>query len=441
MKPEKVFKRYDIRGRYPEELNEEFAERLGMSLGEFAKTDNRFKPVIVVCRDNKDTSGPLKEYLINGVTSTGVKVVDLGVGPTDYAAYGGKELDAISVQVTSSHMPLDFNGFKFMYPEGNGFINKDLNKVKDLFRENRFDEGSGEVDEQDFLVSYIDDLEGFAENLGLDWSGKEVVVDCLGGSTLPVVPRVLESLGAEVHVIDFEEESQSLDNYKPYKNPPNPTEEQLSVLKRVVDEQGADLGLSFDLDGDRVTLYHRDGFVSGDEVFSIFAKILDGDVVGSIDTSGRVKEVASSRDSELFLTRVGDPFVMDEAVERDVELAGEPNGHYSFLDFVPYNSGSLAGIILAGLDLEQIREALPSRSIYRDSIEVEDKKEAMEKVKSFVKSEADLLSSLDGFKFIYRDVSVLVRPSGSSPKLRFVLDGEGDMVLESVFEDIRDKIF
>ena len=442
MKPEKVFKRYDVRGKYPEELDEEFAERIGCSVAEFC--NENYGNQVVVCRDNKESSKQLKNSLINGLRCLGVDVVDVGIGTTDYAAYCGKEKGSISVQVTSSHMPLGFNGFKFMYPEGNGFVNEDLNKLEQFFRENEFDkERNGELKENNRSEEYLDSLTSFAEdNFDLVWKDKSVVIDCLGGSSLPFVYRALERLGCDVYCVDIEREGQSLDDFSPYRDPPNPEGSQLDVLKDLVDERDADLGLSFDMDGDRVSVYHDNSLVSGDEVFAILSSINRGSVVGSIDTSSCVGGIVCGRGDDIYYTRVGDPFVLSEALSRDdVSFAGEPNGHYSFLDFVPYNSGCLAGVILAGIDdLADKRSSLLCRKVFRESIIVDDKNDSMRNVEDFVEDEGcKVVSDIDGVKFEYEGSIVLVRTSGSSDKLRFVI--ESDEEPEKVFDKLRKEIF
>lgn len=439
MKPEKVFKRYDIRGLHPEEIDEEFAYRMGRSLASFVKREDRFNNLIVVGKDTKDSSNVLKRRLIDGVVSAGVDVCDVGTGPTDYVAYSGMQEGAVSVQVTSSHMPLEFNGFKFMYPEGNGFLNEDLDRVKNIFRENEFETGSGRVEKASKLENYIEDITDFTQGFDLDWEDKRVVVDCLGGSVLEVVPRVLRYLGCDVICLD--EEHLDGTSVQPYRDPPNPGRDQLGELADVVEDRDADLGLGFDLDGDRVALYHKEGFVSGDEVFALLASLVGGDVVGSIDTSERVINVVDSRNNSFYSTRVGDPFVMDKAVEEGAELAGEPNGHFSLLDFVPYNSGSLAGVVLAGLDLETTRSSVGNREVLRESLKISDKEAYMSKVENFIGSrDLELISTLDGFKFVYKGVNVLVRPSGSSSKVRFVLDGNGETSVSEVFSELSRKI-
>ncbi len=412
MKPEKVFKRYDIRGKYPEELDEEFADLLGKSLGTFVQRN--YPKKVVVCRDNKESSKTLKKSFIKGLKSTGVEIIDIGSGPTDYAAFTGREEDTVSVQVTSSHLPLEFNGFKFMYPEGNGFLNPDLDSVKDRFRNREFSQGTGKVEQYpEALEEYKENLELFARRLSENLD-KKVVIDTLGGATDSLLAETLRAIGA--NVVDLGEEKEE----KPYRDPPNPRPENLKELKAKVDETNADIGLATDMDGDRVTLY-KDGFVDGNKVLAVFSQIFEGDVVASIDTS---KSLEETTEEQVFYTRVGDPFVMDDAIEKDVELAGEPNGHYAFLNFVPYNSGTLSALILAGVDLERYLNKIPEHHSVRESYEVEDKKKRMEAVENRIKEEYKIVSRKDGLKVESPDVRALIRPSGSSPKIRVVTESK-----------------
>ncbi|MFB6241880.1 MAG: hypothetical protein ABEJ36_03700 [Candidatus Nanosalina sp.] len=434
MKPEKVFKRYDIRGEYPEELDEEFAERLGKALGKFCR--EKFSRRIVVCRDNKESSESLKESLIEGLESSGMKIFDIGTGPTDYAAYIGKEHGCVSVQVTSSHMPLSFNGFKLMYPEGNGFVNEDLNEVKELFRSGEFTEDEGLIRDlaSTSMRRYRDDLKMTAMKYGSANIDRKIVVDTMGGATKDVLPELLKGLGADV--IDLSEDRDEM----PYRDPPNPKPENLDELAERFEEEDADLGLATDMDGDRVTVYHGGEFLSGDDVFCILSQLVRGDAVASIDTSGALEDMLEDRNNEVFYTRVGDPFVMDRALEEDVALAGEPNGHYSILEFVPYNSGTLTALILAGTDLDQKTEQIPFYSTQRDIIEVEDKKETMERVREQIRDEYDVISEKDGVKAEVGYSKVLVRPSGSSPKIRVISNATDEDTAEAGLEEVMDLI-
>lgn len=433
MKPDKIFKRYDVRGKFPEELDSQFAYQLGRSIATLNDKEN-FGNSIVVGKDNKESSEELKNNLISGLKDSGIKVIDVGTGTTDYTAFCGVEECCVSIQVTSSHMPLNFNGFKFMYPKGNGFVNEDLNKIEDIFRSKEFIDGEGfSEDKEDFYHDmYKERVLEFLEKFELDFEEK-IIVDTLGGSSEKFVFDLLDSL--EVDFVDLGEDKDGI-----YVDPPNPTEENLESLKEEVESSECSLGISFDLDADRVSVYFdENGFLSGQEVFGLLAKLTKSgeNVVGSIDTSGMVEDVVG--EDNMYYTRVGDPFVMEEALDVDAVLAGEPNGHYSFLDFVPYNSGILAGLILAGLDVGKGLDSLPDYYVGRESFRVEDKVSSMNRILEGVRDDESLeiISEKDGVKFVWNDVSVLVRSSGSSHKIRVVADSEREFSMEDLVSKIK----
>jgi phosphomannomutase len=427
MQPEKVFKRYDVRGKYPEELDEEFFELIGKSLAAFVLENYGEK--IVVCRDNKESSEGLKKNLVEGLTSSGVDVVDAGVGPTDYAAFHGSKRDLVSVQVTSSHMPLDFNGLKFMYPEGNGFVNKDLNELKRIFREREFREGKGKVEEvekpeKDYIQAMKDFLEDFVET-----TDRKLVVDTLGGATTDFLPRILEEVGFKVVNIAGDRE-------RPYYDPPNPKPEILEDMPDQVGENNADMGLATDMDGDRVAVYYEGEWLSGDDLFFIFSQVISGDVVASIDSSDILEEFAE----EVYYTRVGDPFVIDETLKRNAELSGEPNGHYCFPGFVAYNSGTLAAALIASTDVNPRIENIPGMHLEKINVDVKEKEEAMERVEEKVKSRFNVLSDKDGVKFSSGEASALIRPSGSSPVIRIKAESEDKKEAKEIAEEAEEVI-
>jgi len=417
MQPEKVFKRYDIRGKYPEELNEKFAEKLGKSVGTFIQRNDG--STAVVCRDTKETSESMKSSLISGVRSTGVDVIDAGEGPTDYTAFAGNQKDSVSIQVTSSHMAADFNGFKFMYPEGNGFKNPDLNKLKKLFRSESFENGEGGLSEENMHSVYLDEAEKFLNQFDLDFSDN-ITFDTLKGASM--LKELLERLDTDFKKIEREE----------MPDPPNPKPELLDELKARTE----DIGFANDLDADRVTVYYNDRFLTGNELVGVFAQLFEGDLVASADTSEALKQV---NDGEIFFTRVGDPFVMARALEEDVNFAAEPNGHYAFPDFISYSSGTVAAALLAGIDLEAYLEKVPYVEFRRESFSVDEKEEVMEKIGELA-SEFDLISDIDGYKVSDGECMVLARASGSSSKVRLVGESKtGNFELMKSLIDLLEK--
>lgn len=434
MKPEKVFKRYDIRGDYPEEVNEEFARKLGKALGTFASRN--YADTVVVGRDNKESSAELKRSFIEGVNSVGVDILDAGTGTTDYVALTGRKNNVVSVQVTSSHLPLDTNGFKFMYPEGNGFLNPDLYTVQDFFRNEDFETGEGGVEDvsEESRREYIEDMKEFFHRF-FDSIDKKVVVDTLGGAATQFTPRLLEELGAEVVDISAEKGAEH-----PYVDPPNPKPENLAHIEERVEEEDADLAVANDMDADRVAVYSGEEWISGNELFALLSLTIDSDsdVVASIDTSQMLEDVVGQGNGEVHYTRVGDPFVIDKALEVNAELAGEPNQHYCFPEFVPYNSGTLGALLFSAMDLDKNLEQLPDYHTRRINVELENndvKAERMEKVLKRVRQGYRIVSELDGVKFHIGEATVLARPSSRSPVIRIAVEARNEEALEEAVSE------
>lgn len=431
MKPEEVFKRYDVRGSYPEEVDEEFAERLGKALGTFSRRN--YLEQVVVAKDTKDSSESLKDAFVRGVLETGVDVLDAGTGPTDYTAFTGGNDSCISVQVTSSHLPLDTNGFKFMYPEGNGFLNEDLYRVQELFRQENFESGDGElVEMENPREAYFKAIDEYFHR-HFESIGRKVVVDTLGGANREFLPELLESLGAETVNLASGKE-------KPYMDPPNPEPHRLEHVEEEVEKRGADLGIVTDMDSDRVAVYCSGDWLTGDEIFAILAGEIEGNVVASIDTSKMVEEVVEENDGEIYYTRVGDPFVIDRTLEETAALAGEPNGHYCFPEFIAYNSGTLSALVLAALNLEKALDRIPDYYTETGKVKVGDKQERMAAVVEHVMENYNLVSDLDGVKFELGDATTLIRPSGSSPYLRIKTDSQSAKEALDALEEARDII-
>jgi phosphomannomutase/phosphoglucomutase len=412
MKPEKVFKRYDIRGKHPEEIDAEFAQILGKSVGTWALENSTAK--VLVTKDTKDTSKELKQELIKALKSTGVNVFDAGTGPTDYTALNASAHDAVGVQVTSSHLPVEFNGFKLIYPEGNGFVNEDLYEVQDIFRSREFEEQRGSVKEVEsscherYRQRASQYFRKFFE--GID---KTVVYDSMGGAGHIFLPDLLEEFGAEL--ID-------LSKTETVQDPPKPEPENLEHVVQKYEDSNADIALVNDMDADRLAVYHEDEWIDGNELFSVFAQVLQPEnIVASIDTSNILEK---SFEGVISYTRVGDPFVISEALRLGADLSGEPNGHYGFTEFTPYNSGTMAGLLIAASDLRNLRENVPEFANQKKSFNVEDKDEALNRVIEEVGSRYEVVSEVDGVKFKVGEAHVLVRSSGSSQKLRAVSDAE-----------------
>jgi len=422
LKPEEVFKRYDIRGEYPEEIDEDFAELLGKAYGTFSKKNGYRR--VVVANDTKDSSRVLKEKLVSGLKSTGVKALDAGVGPTDYAALIGKENSAFSVQITSSHLAMETNGFKFMYPEGNSLVNEDLHDIQDIFMERKFAEGKGSVENVSDTSKdlYRGEIRKFLNENDLEPSGT-VYLETMSGAGSVFLPEVLEELSVSVKHSD-----QGF-------NPPDPNSHKFSELRESVDDGKSDMGIVTDMDADRSRVYYKGKWLDGTALIAALSEAIEPEkIVASVDTSQKLKDYF---DGEIEYTRVGDPFVLDKTVEAEARLSGEPNNHFAFLDFVPYNSGTVAALIITSIDLESVIEKIPKREEVRESFEVEEKDKVMKDMARYVEENCRMITEKDGIKFALDNSHVLVRKSGTSPKVRLVIDSPNREKAEEVLETVK----
>ncbi|MFB6265760.1 MAG: hypothetical protein ABEI07_01610, partial [Candidatus Nanohaloarchaea archaeon] len=321
-------------------------------------------------------------------------------------------------------------GFKLLHERGNGFSNQELEEVEELFRGGGFESGSGTVMrvQHEFDETYIEKILDRFEEDALE--GLKVVLDAVGGSQR-TAPTLFERLGAEVE--EFE---------RGQRPDPEPGEGNRRGVLEAVKDSRADLGLGYDPDGDRVYVFHPElGWVDGDRVFYLLARIVEPDtVVASIDTSPLLEEV----DAEIEYARVGDVFVSGKGVEVGADLLGEPNGHYAVPDFTWYNSGILSSLLLASRhsDLKGMLEDAEDYTASRYSEEytgVEERDEALSDVKKAVAKNYDVVSTVDGLKFEGEGFTGLVRPSGTSPKIRLVVHSEGGA--DEKAGEVRDKVF
>ena len=421
----KVFERYDIRGKYPEEIDEEFAEKIGRSYAKLILEEG--KDSAVVTRDTKESSQSLMNSLIRGIKGSGLKVLDAGVGPTDYTAFSGMKHNCFSVQVTSSHLPQDFTGFKFMYPAGNSLVNKDLDRIRMNYSEENFEQGNGKVDdiEEESKNAYIDAAIAFLEAHELT-PRKTVYLETLGGSGGLLLPEILENYSIKCRVSDEQ------------RNPPNPEKHDLTDLETAVDSGEYDLGVAMDMDADRAMIYSSGEWIDGDQLFALMTKVFDSEkVVGSIDTSMAVREAFNGGFIE---TRVGDPFVLSKMVDEEINLSGEPNYHYAFNDFVPYNSGTMTALVAVSIDIESLLDEILRVTTLKQSVVVNDKEKTMQNIIDVLKSENRVESLKDGIKYRAGSASVLIRASGTSDKLRITIHSKNKDDADDAMEEALELI-
>jgi phosphomannomutase len=435
---ERIFKAYDIRGVVPDDLNEDVARRLGAAFAGFADA-----PRIAIGRDCRLSSPSLGAAFIEGATSRGVDVVDLGLASTDLLYFASGSLQVPGAMLTASHNPPQWNGMKFCLvgakPVGE---QTGLAEIRALAEADTYPTAHrvGSVREQSLLDEYAEHVLSFVDLDNI--APLTVVADTANGMGGLVVPAVFARLPVTlVHLYP------ELDGTFP-NHPADPIDpENQRDLKREVLEQGADIGLAFDGDADRVFLVdEQTEGVSGSEVTALVAKAMlqrhpGSKIVHNLICSWTVPEVVRENGGTPVRTRVGHSFIKQVMAETDAVFGGEHSGHYYFRENYRADSGLIAAVValeqlsLAGRPLSEVlapfRRYAASGEI---NSRVDDQQGAIEAIASaYGEGRQD---RTDGLTVEFDDWWFNVRPSNTEPLLRLNVEARTDELLKKGTEEV-----
>ncbi|MEM5879338.1 MAG: hypothetical protein QXU74_02485 [Candidatus Aenigmatarchaeota archaeon] len=441
MRIQEIFKKYDIRGLFPEEINSRVAFKLGRAFGSFLGKGKK----IVVGRDNRKSSALLRNSLVDGLILSGCDVIDIGLSTADMVAWGAKNLKAdAGVMVTASHLPAEWNGFKFFNNQGRIYGIEELKKMLLSLIEKNYEIGKkGKVEKLDILEEYVESIISNSQKISKKNSleNMKIVFDGLNGMASLVLPEILKRLNADVVEINT-------DFNNGFKKPPEPTEETVNELCQKVLEVNADLGIICDGDADRVLFVDNKGnFVPGDESLILIAKEYSNPqhaMIFSLDTSQTlIEHLKNQTKCKVIYSKIGDFFVTEKMLEHKARFGGQPNGHMKDPSFLLYDSGpffaGLFSLLLAksSKDLHSIRKELPRYHKIHSSIPHKNPSNAIQKLMRKLKEkECSIISDLDGLKFSYKNSVILVRPSGSESKLRVNVEAESETEAKVSLEEI-----
>jgi phosphomannomutase len=419
-----IFKAYDVRGIYPDELDEGTARKIGNAFVRFTGADT-----VVVGHDMRPSSVPLAKAFEEGVTLAGADVVDIGLASTDMTYFASGHLDAPAAMFTASHNPAQYNGIKMCRAAAAPIGEQTgLAQIKQAVADGLVEraEEAGRVEERDLLEEFAEHVRSFVDTSTL--RPLRVVADTANGMGGLVVPKVFEGLPFDLTVLYGE-----LDGTFP-NHPADPIQlENLVDLQKAVLDSGADVGLAFDGDADRVFLVDDRGEpVSGSTTTAIVAKgILEKNpgetVVHNLICSKAVPEVIRESGGTPVRTRVGHSFIKQVMAETGAIFGGEHSAHYYFRDNWRADSGSIAALLV----LEQLSQSEQSLSELRKPFEryaqsgeintrVDDPAAVIEKVAAaYGGNEQD---RLDGLTVDLGDWWFNLRPSNTEPLLRLNLE-------------------
>jgi len=423
-----IFKAYDIRGVVPDELDADVARAVGAAFARFTGA-----PRVLVGRDMRPSGVELTAAFADGATSQGVDVVDLGLISTDLAYYAAGSLDAPAAMFTASHNPARYNGIKLCLA-GAKPVGQDtgLAEIKALVGAGDFPvaEPVGSLSELDLLEKFAAHVRSFVDVSTL--RPLKVVADTANGMGGLVAPVVFEGLPYELEVM-FGELDGTFPNHPP--DPINP--ENLKALQARVLEVGADVGLAFDGDADRVFLIDEKARpMSGSTTTafvakSILAKNPDAAVIYNLICSKSVPEIITENGGRPIRTRVGHSFIKSVMAETDAVFGGEHSGHYYFRDNYRADSGLIAAMVVleelsrVSEPLSELRKPLERYAASGEvNVEVADPAGTVERV-SAAYDEAGQ-ERIDGLTVDLGDWWFNLRPSNTEPLLRLNLEAADD---------------
>jgi phosphomannomutase len=443
----RLVKAYDVRGVVPDEWDEGVARRLGAAFAELVRQESG-ATALVTAHDMRDSSVPLSRAFAEGVLSRGVDVVEAGLGSTDLLYFASGSLGVPGAMFTASHNPAQYNGIKLCRagasPVGQESGLATLREWAERDSYDRAPERTASISQRDLLAEYAAHLRSLVDLSTI--RPLRVVVDAGNGMAGHTVPVVLDGLPLEVLPLYFE-----LDGSFPHHeaNPLDPAN--LVDLQAEVRRTGADLGLAFDGDADRVFVVDERGEpVSPSAITALvavreLAKGRGTTVIHNLITSRAVPEIVREHGGEPVRTRVGHSFIKAEMARTDAVFGGEHSAHYYFRDFWRADTGMLAAMhVLAALG-EQSRplsELTAGYSRYVASGEVNSTvADAAGRVaavrKSFEEQDGVTVDELDGLTVDLPDGSWFnLRASNTEPLLRLNVEAPDEARMTS----LRDRV-
>ncbi|MCK4427110.1 MAG: phosphomannomutase/phosphoglucomutase [candidate division Zixibacteria bacterium] len=434
-----IFKAYDIRGTYPDQLNEDIAYKVGRVLVEYLSPKN-----VAVGRDMRLSSPELHEGLTRGITDGGCDVIDIGLVSTDcvYFAVGKFGYDA-GVMITASHNPSEYNGFKMCRKEAVPLSGEaGIDQIKELILKDDFPTPKklGTIEKHDVESAYIQHLFSFVDKDKI--KPFKIVIDAGNGMAGKIIPRLFSHLRCKVIPMFFE-----LDGSFPHHlaNPIEP--ENIAPLRERILVEEADLGAAFDGDADRMFLVDEQAEpLGGDMVTALVAKNLlkkekKATILYNLICSRVVPQIIESSGGKAVRTRVGHALIKPLMKKHNAIFGGEHSGHFYFRNNWFADSGLIALLVCLELISEEnkpLSALVKSIDPYFRSGEintgVSDIPKKLKEIERHYSS--GKIDYLDGITVDFKDWWFNVRPSNTEPLLRLNIEADTKKKLEEKKQEL-----
>ena len=434
-----------VRGVANTELTAQIAYNLGRA-GAYVLTEGAHKPKILVAKDTRISGDMLEAALISGILSVGAEAVVLGVVPTPAVAYLTRKYDAdAGVMISASHNPVEYNGIKFFNDKGyklSDELEDEIQRVIESGFEGVPSPTGTDIGRETIEVSALDDYIEFAKNtIPYSLKGLKIALDCANGASYKSSVKAFRDLGADVFVINDNPDGTNINENCGSTHP--------EELMEYVVKKKCDLGFAFDGDADRCLAVDEKGnLINGDFILMLCAKYLkeigklrDNTLVVTVMSNLGLDIACKKEGINVVKTSVGDRYVLEEMVKDKYVIGGEQSGHVIFLDHNTTGDGLVTALQIASIvkkketslsELCSIMKELPQ--VLANATVPNDKKNLYledEEIQGEIKRIEDALHGVG---------RVLIRPSGTEPLVRVMLEGENQEEIDKMAHGLAELI-
>ncbi|MDI6605338.1 MAG: phosphoglucosamine mutase [Thermoanaerobacteraceae bacterium] len=429
-----------VRGIANSELTPQLAFELGRA-GAFVLTEGTHRPKIIIGRDSRISGDMLECALTAGLTSVGAEVISVGIIPTPAVAYLTRLYSAnAGVVISASHNPVEYNGIKFFDKNGYKLPDEVENKIEKIMKEKielPVPTGTGIGVRRECAEAQRDYIEFLKSTIEGDLKGLKIVLDCAYGASSTTAPILFKELGANVILYAAEPLGEKINVDCGSTHP--------EKLQELVLKNGADLGLAFDGDADRLIAVDEKGnIVDGDHIMVIcgiylktHGKLKNNTVVVTVMSNIGLDIALKQHEINIVKTKVGDRYVIEEMIKGDYSIGGEQSGHIIFSEHNTTGDGEITALKVAkllkesGKPLSEISSCMVSypqvlvnakvkNELKYEYMRDEDINREIEKLKNCMKGEG----------------RVLIRPSGTEPLVRVMVEGKDHSKIEAMAKEL-----
>ena len=440
-----IFREYDIRGKFPDELNRDSVYTLGLAIGAYYV--KRGVQTVTVGRDCRLSSPDLRESLIRGLKETGMNIIDIGMVPTPLLYFSLFHLKTGGgIQITGSHNPPEYNGFKICLDKRT-IHGDEIQEIRKIVDSGNFQKGMGGIEEIDMIPPYLEYLKG---NLLKGEIPRRVVVDAGNGVGGLVAPQAYSTMGVEVERLFCKPDGRFPNHH------PDPTiPDNLEHLRKKVKETSADLGIAFDGDADRIGVVDREGnIIWGDQLMIIFSRDLlernpGAKIIGEVKCSQALYDDIKMQGGVPIMWKAGHSLIKAKMKEEGALFAGEMSGHLFFAErYFGYDDAIYAGArlleILCRKD-KSVRDLLSGVPNMVNTPEIrvdcpdEKKFQVVSEIAKDFKKQYNVID-VDGVRVLFDGGWGLLRASNTQPVLVLRFEAREEDMLQKIMKIFMDKL-